>query len=61
MVKSLPGIAGDTGSTPGLGRSLGEGNGSMNPLQCSYLGNPQDRGGWWATVHRKAKELDLTM
>ena len=32
----------DPGSTPGTGRSLGEGNGS--PLQYSYLGNPMDRG-----------------
>ena len=29
---------GDLGSIPGLGRSLGEGNG--NPLQCSCLENP---------------------
>ena len=28
----------------------GEGNG--NPLQDSCLGNPTDRGAWWATVHR---------
>ena len=34
---------------PGLGRSLGEGNG--NPLQYSCLGNSVDRGAWWATVH----------
>jgi len=27
----------------------GEGNG--NPLQYSCLGNPMDRGAWWATVH----------
>ena len=27
----------------------GEGNG--NPLQCSCLGNPMDRGAWRATVH----------
>ena len=26
-----------------------------NPLQCSYLENPMDRGAWWATVHRAAK------
>ena len=26
----------------------GEGNG--NPLQCSCLENPMDRGGWWAAV-----------
>ena len=29
--------------------SPGEGNG--NPLQCSCLGNPLDRGAWWAIVH----------
>ena len=28
---------------------LGEGNGK--PLQCSWLGNPMDRGAWRATVH----------
>ena len=33
---------------PGLGRSPGEGNG--NPLQCSCLKNPMDRGPWQATV-----------
>ena len=31
-------IAGDLGSIPGLGRSLGRGHG--NPLQCSCLENP---------------------
>ena len=31
----------------------GEGNG--NPLQCSCLDNPMDRGAWWATVRRVAK------
>ena len=41
------------GSIPGLGRSLGEGNG--NPLQYSCLENPMDRGAWWATVHAVAK------
>ena len=39
---------GHLGSIPGLGRSSGEGNG--NPLQYSCLGNPMDRGAWWATV-----------
>ena len=34
---------------PGWGRSPGEGNG--NPLQYSCLGNPMDRGTWWATVY----------
>ena len=46
-------IAGDLGSIPGSGRSLGEGNG--NPLQYSCLENPMDREAWWATVHGVAK------
>ena len=25
--------------------------GNSNPLQYSCLGNPMDRGAWWATVH----------
>ena len=32
---------------------FGEGNG--NPLQCSCLENPMDRGAWWATVYGVAK------
>ena len=34
---------------PGLGKSPGEENG--NPLQYSCLGNPMDRGAWWAIFH----------
>ena len=45
--------AGDLGSISGSGRSPGEGNG--NPLQYSCLENPLDRGAWWATGHRVAK------
>ena len=48
MVKNLPANAGDVGSIPGLGRSPGEGN--SNPLQYFCLGNPMDKGAWWATV-----------
>ena len=47
MVKNPPANAGDTGSIPGLERSPAEGN--CNPLQYSCLGNPMDRGAWWAT------------
>ena len=46
------------GSIPGPGRSPGEGNG--HPLQYSCLGNPMDRGAWWATVHGVAKGSDVT-
>ena len=42
MVKNLSTDAGDMGLIPGLGRSLGVGNG--NPLQYSCLENPLGRG-----------------
>ena len=58
MVNNLPANAGDVGSTARLGRFLGEGNG--NPLYYSCLGNPMDRGAWWATVLGVAKESDTT-
>ena len=53
MVKNHPANAGDAGLIIGLGRSPGEGNGSR--LQYSCLGNPMDRGAWWATLHGAAK------
>ena len=49
---------GNLGSIPGSGRSPGEGNG--NPLQYSCLGNPVDRGAWWAIVHGGHKESDMS-
>ena len=48
--------AGDPGSTPGLGRSPGEGNGY--PLQCSCLEKPMDKGAWWAIYPWVHKESD---
>ena len=47
VVKNLPTTAGDIGdvrSVPGLGRSLGVGNGKL--LQYSCLENSMDRGAW---------------
>ena len=41
--------AGDPGSIPGSGKSLGEGKGNL--LQYSCLGNPIVRGAWQATDH----------
>ena len=52
VVKNLPakaGAPGDKSEIPGSGRSPGGENG--NPLQYSCLGNPIDRGAWWAIVH----------
>ena len=44
---------------PRSGRSPGERNGY--PLQYSCLGNPMDRGAWWATYsHGVTEELDMT-
>ena len=57
-VKNTPANAQDMGSILGSGRSPGEGNG--NPLQCSCLVNPMDRGAWQATVQGIAKESDST-
>ena len=53
VVKNALANAGDVGLIPGSGRSPGEGNG--NPLQYSCLGNPMDRGAWWAAVHGVTK------
>ena len=53
VVNNLPAIAGDKDLIPGLGRSLGEGNGG--PLQYSCLENFVDRGDWHAAVHGVTK------
>ena len=56
VVKNLLANAGDirdTGLVPGSERSPGRRH--SNPLQCSCLENPMDRGAWQATVHRVAK------
>ena len=56
VVKKPPANAGDVrvvDSFSGLGRSPGGGHG--NPLQCSCLDNPMDRGAWGVTVHEVAK------
>ena len=56
VVKNLAANAEDTGAMgliSELGKSPRGGNG--NPLQCSYLENPLDRGAWWASVHSVTK------
>ena len=55
MVMNPPADGEDLGLTPRSGRPPGEGD-----LQYSCLGNPMDRGAWWATVHGVAKESDTT-
>ena len=47
------GDIGDRRLIPGWEKCPGGGNG--NPLQDSCLGDPMDRGAWWATVHGVAK------
>ena len=56
MAKNPPYNAGATGDVvfiPGTGRSPGGGNGS--PRQDSCLGNPMERGAWWAAVQGVGK------
>ena len=56
VVKNPPGNARDerdVGSLFESGRSTGAGNGHL--LQYFCLGNPMDRGAWWATVHEVSK------
>ena len=65
VVNNPPVDEGDTRDMsliPGSGRSPGGGNG--NPLRYSCLGNPMDRGAWWATGVRHdlvtRQQLELT-
>ena len=56
VVKNLPVNAGDVrvaGSTPESGQSSRGGHG--NPLQCSCLENPMDRGAWKGIALRVKK------
>ena len=56
VVKNPSANAGDTddvGLIPGLGISPTRGNGNLTQYFC--LGNPMDRGAWWATVYGVAK------
>ena len=48
MVNNLLANAGDEVQSLGQEDPPGEGNGS--PLQYPCLGNPMDRGAWWAAV-----------
>ena len=51
------GDTGDTGSMPGSGKPPGGGN--DNPFQYSCLGNPMDRGAWWA-IQSIGSQRDMT-
>ena len=53
VVNNPPANVGDSGSMP-WSRGAPEG-GNGNPLKYSCLGNPMDRGAWWATVHGVTK------
>ena len=58
MVKNLPANAGDTDTTPGLGRFPGGENG--NPPQYSCLENPHGQSSLADYSPRGRKELDMT-
>ena len=58
VVKNSPANAEDLGLIPGTGRPPGIGNG--NPLQYSCLGNPMDRGAWWASPCGRKSRTQLS-
>ena len=53
MVKNSPSNAGDMNLIPES--EIFPGVGNSNLLQYSRLGNPRDRGAWWAIVQRVTK------
>ena len=53
VAKNPPASAGEVGSVPGVGKIPWRRK--RQPRQYSCLGNPTDRGAWWATVDRVAK------
>ena len=57
VVKNLPANVGDMGLVLESGDPLEK---KMAPLQYSCLGNLMDRGAWWVTVRRVAKQPDMT-
>ena len=58
MVKSLPAV--QETQVQSLSGEDSPGGGNDHPLQYSCLGNPMDRGAWWATVHSGRKESHTT-
>ena len=38
-----------------VGHDFTSGEGNGNPLQCSCLENPRDRGAWWASIYGVAQ------
>ena len=58
MLRKPPANAGDLGLIPASGRCPGKGN--NNPLQDSWLGNPMNRGAWWAFIHGVTKDSDTS-
>ena len=57
IVKNLPTMR-ETWFNPWVRRSPG--GGYVNPLQCSCLGNPMNRGGWTMDSPWGHKKLDTT-
>jgi len=61
VVKNPSANAGDTrdvGSIPAVGNISWRR--AWQPTPDSHLESPMDRGAWWVTVHRVAKESDTS-
>ena len=60
VVKNLPVSAGDLRDGSSIPRrERFPGGGHDDPLQCSCLENPMDRGTWGATLHEVTKSWTL--
>ena len=60
VVKNLPSNiedVGDGSSTPGSGRSPGEGNRNGNPFQYSCLENPMGGGAWCRLLSMESQRV----
>ena len=58
VVKNLPPNAGEACFIPRVGKIPWRRK--WQPTPVSSLGDPMDRGAWWATANGVAKELDTT-
>ena len=60
VVKNLPANLGATSDMFDPWARKISWRGKWQPILVFLLGNPQNRGAWWAIVHRIAKEPDTT-
>ena len=58
VAKNLPANAGDTGSTPGLGRSPGEGNGNHSSILAWKIPWTEEPGRYSQWDHKESDTIE---